>query len=149
MKKWSFLLYGVVLGLLLTAMQFFQYRLVIYDHATEWFVALVAATFTALGLWAGKKLTGRNPAVLNPTSDPAKTHDFPHDETALTRLGLTPREWDVLQLIAQGLSNQEIADRLFVSLNTVKTHAANVFSKLGVQRRTQAIQQAKSLGLLP
>ena len=62
--------------------------------------------------------------------------------------GLTPRELEVLQLIAQGLSNQEIADRLFLSLNTVKTHTSNVFSKLDVQRRTQAIQKAKELGLL-
>ena len=65
------------------------------------------------------------------------------------RLGLTPRELEILQLIAEGLSNREIAERLFVSENTVKTHSANVFSKLSARRRTQAVQLAKEAGVIP
>ncbi len=145
--KWSLLLYGAILGLLLAAMQTFRYRLVMYDHATEWYVGLVALLFTVVGIWAGRKFSLRkDSAQVNQQEVEAET--FLPDAAAVARLGLTPRELEVLQLIAQGHSNQEIAAQLFVSLNTVKTHTANVFSKLGVQRRTQAIQKAKTLGLL-
>lgn len=143
--KWAnWLFYGLILGLLLTAMQFFQYRLVLLRHSTEWYVGLVALLFTVLGIWAGMKLTRKPPlAETNIEPLPALAK-----EEILEQLGITPRELEVLDLMASGLSNQEIADRLYVSLNTVKTHASNVFSKLDVQRRTQAIQKAKQLGLI-
>lgn len=144
-RKWaSLLLYGLVLGLLLAALQFFQYKLVILEHAVEWYVGIIALLFTALGIWAGRKWTHRVPAA---TAHPPVTPARPKEEV-LEKLGITPREFEVLELMAQGLSNQEIADRLFVSLNTVKTHTSNVFAKLDAQRRTQAIQKAKMLGLL-
>ena len=143
--KWAnWLFYGLILGLLLTAMQFFQYRLVLLRHSTEWYVGLVALLFTVLGIWAGMKFTRKLPlaeANIEPLPALAK-------EGILEQSGITPRELEVLDLMASGLSNQEIADRLYVSLNTVKTHASNVFSKLDVQRRTQAIQKAKQLGLI-
>lgn len=143
--KWAtILLYGLALGLLLAALQFFQYRLVILEHAVEWYVGLVALLFTALGIWAGRKWTRKKTA----DETLAAIAPFRPKEDVLEQLGITPREMEVLELIAQGLSNQEIADRLFVSLNTVKTHTSNVFSKLDAQRRTQAIQKAKTLGLL-
>lgn len=143
--KWAtILLYGLALGLLLAALQFFQYRLVVMEHAEEWYIGLIALLFTGLGIWAGGKLTRKKPA----DDSPVVTMTFRPKEETLEKLGITPREFEVLELIAQGLSNQEIADRLFVSLNTVKTHTSNVFSKLAAQRRTQAIQKAKELGLL-
>lgn len=145
-RKWaSLLLYGLALGLLLAALQFFQYRLVILEHAMEWYIGIIALFFTLLGIWAGKKWTYRKPAAatVHPVVNPVR----PKAEV-LEKLGITPREFEVLELMAQGLSNQEIADRLFVSLNTVKTHTSNVFAKLDAQRRTQAIQKAKLLGLL-
>ena len=143
--KWAnILLYGLVLGLLLAALQFFQYRLVVMEHAEEWYIGLIALLFTGLGIWAGGKLTRKKPA----DDSPVVTTAFRPKEEVLEKLGITPREMEVLELIALGLSNQEIADQLFVSLNTVKTHTSNVLSKLDAQRRTQAIQKAKELGLL-
>ncbi len=143
--KWAtILLYGLALGLLLAALQFFQYRLLVMEHAEEWYIGLIALLFTGLGIWAGGKLT-RKKTDGNP---PAAATAFRPKEEVLEKLGITPREMEVLELIAQGFSNQEIADRLFVSLNTVKTHTSNVFSKLDAQRRTQAIQKAKEMGLL-
>ncbi len=145
--KWAtILLYGLALGLLLAALQFFQYRLVVLEHAVEWYVGLVALLFMVLGIWAGRKLTAKRPA--REAAPPASPTLLRPKEEVLEKFGITPREYEVLQLIAQGLSNQEIADRLFVSLNTVKTHTSNVFGKLDAQRRTQAIQKAKTLGLL-
>lgn len=144
-KSWwaNILLYGLSLGLLLAALQFSQFRLLTFGNEEEWYMGLVAVLFAVLGIWAGGKLTQRkNIAPL--------FHQAPFQPKAavLEKYNLTPRELEVLVQMAQGLSNQEIADKLFVSLNTVKTHSSNVFSKLGVQRRTQAIQRAKELGLL-
>lgn len=146
MKWTSILLYGLVLGLLLAALHFMQYRLVVLKHAEQWYTGLIAFMFMILGIWAGKKLIRtKHPAP----HDGPPAPPFRPKEEVLEKLGITPREFEVLELIAQGLTNQEIADRLYVSLNTVKTHTSNVFSKLDAQRRTQAIQKAKALGLLP
>ncbi len=144
-KSWwaNILFYGLSLGMLLAALQFSQFRLLTFGNAEEWYMGLVAVLFAVLGIWVGRKLTQRK------NIDPAfSTLEFQPKAAVLEKFGITPRELEVLIQMAQGLSNQEIADKLFVSLNTVKTHASNVFSKLGVQRRTQAIQRAKELGLL-
>jgi ATP/maltotriose-dependent transcriptional regulator MalT len=101
----------------------------------------VAVLFTGLGVWAGLRLTRRKAVTAN--------LDFKLNEAELQRLGISKREYEVLELIAQGLSNQEIAERLFVSLNTVKTHSSNLFLKLDVRRRTEAVRRAKELSLLP
>ncbi len=142
----SILLYGLALGLLLVALQFGRYRFMVLDHAQEMYVGLVALLFTAVGIWAGIRFTNRH----KPQPSPAAETPFagPALDQALEKLGITRREHEVLQLIAQGLSNQEIAERMFVSLNTVKTHTSNLFSKLDAQRRTQAVQKARALGLL-
>lgn len=136
--------YGLALGLLLVAMQFFQYKWILLRHSAEWYIGLIALIFTILGVWAGTRLTRKNPASVAPPNPPP----LQSSETVAQELGITPRELDVLRLIALGHSNQEIADTLFVSLNTVKTHISNVLSKLDAERRTQAIQKAKTLGLL-
>ena len=142
------LLYGLVLGLLLLLMQYFQYRLVFIQHAESVYTGLVALVCCIAGIWAGHKIAAQwNAKPESPALQEQSPTILP-DEKMLARLNITPRELEVLQLIAQGLSNQEIADRLFLSPNTVKTHTSNVFSKLDVQRRTQAIQKAKELGVL-
>ncbi len=142
------LLYGLILGLLLVFMQFIQYRLVFMQHAESVYTGLVAGVCCIAGIWAGHKIAAKwNQKPDAPGSVVLPTVE-PPDEKVLAGLHITPRELEVLQLIAQGLSNQEIAGRLFLSLNTVKTHTSNVFSKLDVQRRTQAIQKGKELGLL-
>ena len=146
LARWSILWYGLALGVLLAALQAARYRLMVLDHAQEFYIGLIALLFTVLGIWAGHRLTsGRKKEVESPVS---ASLSGPALEQALERLNITPREYEVLQYIAEGLSNQEIAGRLFVSLNTVKTHIANLFSKLDVQRRTQAVQKAQALGLL-
>lgn len=144
----SLVWYGLALGLLLAALQAAQYKLMVQDHARELYTGLIALLFTVVGIWAGRRLTAKRhqpqlsaPPAAAPLSGPAL-------EQALEKLNITPREYEVLQYIAGGLSNQEIAGRLFVSLNTVKTHTSNLFSKLDVQRRTQAVQKAQALGLL-
>ncbi|MBK8194846.1 MAG: DNA-binding response regulator [Lewinellaceae bacterium] len=146
--KWTTLaLYGLILGLLLAALQYFQYRLLIMEHAEHWYIGIVALLFMVVGVWAGGKIARKKRQKPEEPVPEIGAAVLPKARV-LEGLGITPREYEVLELIAQGLSNQEIADRLFVSLNTVKTHTSNVFGKLDAQRRTQAIQKAKALGLL-
>jgi NarL family two-component system response regulator LiaR len=143
---WSnILIYGLSLGLLLAALQVFQYRWVYIKNASEWYTGLIAVLFMVIGIWAGQKIIRKKatPDTIAPTPV------FQTSEAAMAKFGITPRELEVLQLIALGHSNQEIADQLFVSLNTIKTHISNVLAKLDAERRTQAIQKAKTLGLLP
>jgi two-component system, NarL family, response regulator LiaR len=109
----------------------------------EFYLFLVALLFTGLGIWAGFRFT-KNKVVLVMASQ-----EFKSNEAELVRLGISKREREVLELMAKGLSNQEIADKLFVSLNTIKSHAANLFIKLEVGKRTQAIRKAKELSLIP
>jgi DNA-binding CsgD family transcriptional regulator len=145
-KPWwaNILLYGLSLGLLMAALRFSQFRLLSIGHYENWYIGLVAGLFAILGIWAGSKINYKKKGA-----EPEALPQFKPKEDILVQLGITPRELEVLEQVAQGLSNQEIADKLFVSLNTVKTHTSNVFSKLGVQRRTQAIQEAKKLNLIP
>ncbi|GCC52842.1 helix-turn-helix transcriptional regulator [Chryseotalea sanaruensis] len=111
------------------------------DLTIEFYLGVVATIFTAVGIWTGLKLTRTKTKVVVQT-------EFTFNEIELNRLGISKRELEVLTLMAQGLSNQEIADKLFVSLNTIKTHSSNLFLKLEVNRRTQAIQKAKALSLI-
>ena len=150
--RWSLILYGLTLGLLLVALQLAHYRWIILEQAQEWYFGLIALLFTVVGIWAGHRWRQKRDAAAPANEPPPAGGETLADaalEQALQRLGLTSREYEVLQLIAGGLSNQEIASRLFVSLNTVKTHTSNLFAKLDVQRRTQAVQKAQALGLLP
>jgi len=140
MKK-TILIYGSSLASLVALLKFIEYRYLIRDLSLEFYVGTVAFLFTGLGIWAGLKITRRRTVLVNP--------DFVLDETGLRRLGISRRELEVLELISRGLSNQEIADQLFLSLHTVKTHTSNLFLKLDVKRRTQAIQKAKELQFIP
>jgi len=140
MRK-TILLYGIALAALTGILKFIEYRFIIRDLSLEIFLGAAAVLFTGLGVWVGLRLTRRKVIIASP--------DFKLNEPELQRLGISKREYEVLELIAQGLSNQEIAERLFVSLSTVKTHSSNLFMKLDARRRTQAIHRAKELGLLP
>lgn len=141
-------LYGLVLGLLLATLQFFEYRWMLMRHAESWYIGLVALLFAAVGIWAGINWNTPKTTTSLPSSAKPAAESVRPSAAVVERLGITPRELEVLEWMARGLSNQEIADKLFVSLNTVKTHASNVFAKLDAQRRTQAIQRAKELGVL-
>jgi two-component system, NarL family, response regulator LiaR len=140
LKKTIFL-YGFSLAALVALLKFFEYRFFIRDLSMEIYVGVVAILFTALGIWAGLKLTRKKIVLV--------AGDFHQDTEVLNRLGISKREQEVLDLISKGHSNQEIADKLFVSINTVKTHSSNLFQKLEVSRRTQAIQRAKELRIIP
>lgn len=137
----TILIYGIAMAVLIGLLKFVEYRFLVRDIPLEFYIGIVAVMFTALGIWAGLRLT--RPKIIE-TRAP-----FFLDESNLRKVGISKREYEVLELIAQGLSNQEIADKLFVSVSTVKTHAANIFAKLDARRRTQAIQRAKELHLIP
>jgi ATP/maltotriose-dependent transcriptional regulator MalT len=110
---------------------------------------LIALLFAGLGIWLGLKLTRKEEVVVVREIAVSTTAPFALNEGRLRELGVTPRELEILGLIATGLSNREIAEKLFVSENTVKTHSSRLFDKLGAKRRTQAVQMGKELGLLP
>lgn len=137
----SIFLYGVAMAALVGLLKYAEYSYFVRDLSLELYIGSVALLFIGLGIWVGRRLTARRPVPNN--------GQFTLDESALKRSGVTRREYEVLRLIAEGLSNQEIADRLFVSMSTVKSHTSNLFLKLEASRRTQAIQKAKELGLLP
>jgi DNA-binding CsgD family transcriptional regulator len=143
MRK-TILLYGVTLAALIALLKFLEYRFLVKDLSLEFYIGLLAVFFTALGIWTGLKLTRRKQIVVA-----GPQNDFILNDENLKTLSISKRELEVLELIASGLSNQEIADKMFVSLNTVKTHSSNLFIKLDVKRRTQAIQKAKELRLIP
>src|SRR5215204_5645266 len=131
---------AVLIGLL----KFVEYRFFLRDIPLEFYVGTIALMFSALGVWAGLRLT--RPRVVREMIDAGQP--FQIDEANLKRLGISKREYEVLELISQGMSNQEIAESLFVSTSTVKTHVSNIFSKLDASRRTQAVQKAKELRLI-
>jgi NarL family two-component system response regulator LiaR len=143
------LLYGLIGGVLIAGLRFIEYRWLVVEHSIEIYGGLVAAVFAGVGIWLGLRLTrSRDTVVIREVIVPAPI-DFVRDERKLEALGITPREIEILELIAAGLSNREIADRVHVSENTVKTHSSRVFFKLGAQRRTQAVQMGKNLRLIP
>jgi two-component system, NarL family, response regulator LiaR len=140
MKRTVFI-YGLLLAALVFLMKFLEYRLFIRDLSIEFYVGVVAIFFTGLGIWAGLKLTRKKVVLVGP--------EFILNESELGRLEISKRELEVLRLMAQGFSNQEIANKLFVSLNTIKTHSSNLFLKLDVSKRTQAVQKGRALRLIP
>ena len=143
------LLYGLLGGVLIVALKLIEYRWLVVEHSVEIYGGLVAAVFAGLGIWLGLKLTRpKETVVVREVLVPAPV-DFVRDERKVDSLGITPRELEILELIAAGLSNNEIAERVHVSENTVKTHSSRVFFKLGARRRTQAVQIGKELRLIP
>jgi DNA-binding NarL/FixJ family response regulator len=143
------LLYGLLAGVLIAGLKLIEYRWLLVRHSVEIYAALVAAIFAAVGIWLGRRLTRpKETVVVREVLVPAPP-EFVRDEARLESLGITPRELEILGLIAQGLSNREIAARVFVSENTVKTHSSRIFDKLGARRRTQAVQIGKELRIIP
>ncbi|MDP4201014.1 MAG: response regulator transcription factor [Bacteroidota bacterium] len=131
-------LYALAMAGLLVLLKSVEYRYLVYDLQTEYFVGIIALFFTVLGLWIGWRLTAKKAMV---------TEGGGVRVSAL-ELGISPREEEVLRLIAAGHSNQEIADKMFLSLNTVKKHTGSLLRKLEAERRTQAIERARKLGLI-
>lgn len=162
MKK-TVLLYGLLGGVLIAVLKMVEYRFLVIEHSLEIYGGIVALLFSALGIWLGLKLTRtretvvvrevpvevRVPVPVEVKVPVPAAGPFERNQARLEELGITPRELEILEEMAAGLSNREIAERLFVSENTVKTHAARLFDKLSARRRTQAVQLAKEAGLIP
>ena len=151
------LLYGLSLAALLFVLHILEFRLLIISHSFEVYITCIAVVFTALGIWLSLQLVKPKVEIQIQTvevekyvyiKEEAAANDEQVNETERAKLGLSNRETEVLQLMADGLSNQEIADQLFVSLNTVKTHSAKLFEKMDVKRRTQAIEKANRLKII-
>lgn len=144
------ILYGIALAILVFLLQWLELRFVILDHAFELYAGAIALIFTGLGIWLAQKLM--KPKVKTVVVEKQiiidNGPDFIFNAQAAEELRISKRELEVLQLMGDGLSNQEIADKLFVSLNTIKTHSSNLFEKLEAERRTQAVEKAKRLGLI-
>ncbi|WP_419699931.1 response regulator transcription factor [Mucilaginibacter sp. NFX135] len=150
-KNKRVILYGAALAVLLFLLKWLEFHFIIINNAYEVYIGAIALFFTLLGIWLALKLTKpkvqtivvEKPVYINDVSD------FSPNQHELERLNLSRRELEVLELMAEGLSNQEISARLFVSLNTIKTHSSNLFDKMEVKRRTQAIEMAKRLCIIP
>lgn len=143
--------YAILLAALLFILKWLELHYVVFGHSYEIYTGIIAVVFTLLGVWLALKLTKPEirTIVIEKEVFALSKSDFELDTIALAKTGLSNRELEVLQSMADGLSNQEIASRLFVSLNTVKTHTSRIFEKLEVKRRIQAIEKARCLSIIP
>jgi len=150
-KNKAVIFYGLSLAVLLFLLKWLELRFIIFDNAMEIYIGAIALIFTTLGIWLAHKLIKPKieTVVVEKEIYISKNDDFLFNEKEFNKLGLSKRELEVLQLMSEGFSNQEIAGRLFVSLNTIKTHTSRLFEKMDVKRRTQAIEKAKRLSLIP
>lgn len=149
------ILYGISLAVLFILLRLVEYRWLIIDHSVEIYAGSIALLFLLVGIWVSRKLFAPKKEIIETeriiekeiyVTAPAV---FAINEKALADADISSRELEVLQLIAKGMSNQEIADTLYLSLSTIKTHIANLYFKLDVTRRTQAVEKAKKLSLIP
>lgn len=150
-KHKATLIYSISLAFLLFLLKWLELRFIIFDHSFEIYAGLIAVIFTALGIWLALKLS--KPKIETVLVEKEvylnRNENFVLNAALISQLELSKRELEILNLMAQGHSNDEIADKIFVSLSTVKTHNQNIFEKLDVKRRTQAIEKAKRLNLIP
>jgi len=145
----SVFLYGTSLAILLLFIKWLEWRLVVIDYTFELYAGAIAILFTGLGIWLANKLTHpKTNTVVIEKHVLAEAEHFVLNKAEVARLRLSRRELEVLQLMAEGFSNLQIADKLFISLNTVKTHSSKIFEKLEVQRRTQAVEMARKLRII-
>jgi two-component system, NarL family, response regulator LiaR len=150
-KNKQVILYGIALAVLLVLLKWLEFKLIIVDHAFELYIGAIAIFFTALGIWLALKLTKPKieTVVIEKSVYKGAIPDFKVNQDEVNKLNLSSRELEVLQLMAQGLSNQEISERLFVSLNTIKSHSSKIFEKMEAKRRTQAVEMGQRLGIIP
>lgn len=145
----SVLLFGILGGVLIALLEFIEYRFLVVEHSLEIYGGLVALLFSVIGIWLGLKLTRPRETVVVREVPVPVANPFVRNTARQEELGITARELEILEAIAAGLSTREIAEQLFVSENTVKTHTARLYAKLSANRRTQAVKYAKEAGLIP
>ena len=149
-KNRQLIYYSVAFAVLFGLLKWIEYQFLVANYSFEIYASATALLFTSLGIWIALKLTKpkNTTIILEKNQFLSNSNNFKPNEKLILQLGLSKRELEVLQLMAQGLSNQEISENLFVSLNTVKTHISRLFSKLNVKRRTQAIEMAKKSAII-
>mgnify|MGYP001198559322 CR=1 FL=1 len=150
-SKRDIVIYGISMAILLFILKWLEMKYLIYSHSIEVMMGAVALMFTCLGIWLASKLTKPKveTVILEKEIIVERGPEYLFDEKAFQDSGLTERELEVLTAMSQGLSNQEIANKLHVSVPTIKSHASNLFDKLDVKRRTQAVERGKSLKIIP
>ena len=156
LRNKAIIIYSISLAFLLFLLKWLELRFIIFDHSFEIYIGFIAVIFTALGIWLALKLSKPKPdsyrvetIVVEKEVYVNRNENFVLNTSLITQLELSKRELEILNLLAQGHSNQEIAAKLFVSLSTVKTHIQNLFEKLDVKRRLQAVEKARRLNLIP
>ncbi len=156
LKNKATIVYSISLAFLLFLLKWLELRFIIFDHSFEIYIGVIAVIFTALGIWLALNLSKPKPdsyrvetVVVEKEVYVNRNENFVLDTSLVSQLELSKRELEILSLLSQGHSNQEIAVKLFVSVSTVKTHIQNLFEKLDVKRRTQAVEKAKRLNLIP
>ena len=151
LRNKAIIVYSISLAFLLFLLKWLELRFIIFDHSFEIYIGFIAIIFTALGIWLALKLSKPKieTVVIEKEVYVSRNENFVLDTSLVSQLELSKRELEILSLLAQGHSNQEIAAKLFVSLSTVKTHIQNLFEKLDVKRRIQAVEKAKRLNLIP
>lgn len=143
-------IYSLSMALLILLLKWLEAHFIVYNYRLDIFIGSIAVVFTVLGIWLALKLV--KPKVETHIIekeiyiDRSHTHEINQEE--IDKLRISKRELEVLNLMAKGFSNDEIAGKLFVSLNTIKTHSSNIYMKLDVKRRTQAMEKAKSLNII-
>ena len=148
-KYKSVFIYGASMAALLFMLKWMEWRFIIFNNSFEIYAGIIAVMFTGLGIWLAFKISKPKIEVITVEKKViVYTDKFVVNQQILDDLGISKRELEVLVLMAEGLSNQQIAERLFISLNTIKTHSSNVFVKLDAQRRTQAIEKARRLNII-
>jgi DNA-binding CsgD family transcriptional regulator len=150
-KHKTTIVYSISLAVLIFLLKWLELRFIIFDRAFEIYIGFIAIIFTSLGIWLALKLSKPKieTVVVEKEVYVTRNENFIRNTALISQLELSKRELDILNLMAQGHSNEEIAAKIFVSLSTVKSHNQNLFVKLDVKRRTQAIEKAKRLNLIP
>jgi DNA-binding CsgD family transcriptional regulator len=150
-KHKTTIVYSISLAVLIFLLKWLELRFIIFDQAFEIYIGFIAIIFTSLGIWLALKLSKPKieTVVVEKEVYVTRNENFIRNTALISQLELSKRELDILNLMAQGHSNEEIAAKIFVSLSTVKSHNQNLFVKLDVKRRTQAIEKAKRLNLIP
>lgn len=143
-------LYGIILAVLVFALKWLQWKFLIVDNSIDIYIGLIAIFFTILGVWLASQVVRPKvrTVVVEKEIRVSQSENFSVDETELKKLNLSSREYEILQLVSKGYSNADIADNLFLSISTVKTHVSNLYSKMDVKSRTQAVGKAKELKII-
>lgn len=144
------ILYGLILAILVFTLKWLQWKFLIVDNAIDIYVGLIAVFFTVLGIWVSRQLIKPKveTVIVEKEIIVTQPEEFIINDDELKKLNLNNREYEVLQLLAKGYSNAEIAGKLFLSVSTIKTHVSNLYFKMDVKSRTQAITKAKQLKII-